>query len=81
MKKYFLLQPSERGDSYSRLFPPLEENVIFKVTLGAVLEQVIIERRNIDLQYFREYLELMKDRFTDRKYYDLEVIATSSYSQ
>lgn len=81
LKKYYLLQSTERADGFSRIFPAYDENIIFKVTLGAVLEQLIVERRNVDLQYFKEYLEMMKDRFTDKKYYDLQVIGTDSYNQ
>lgn len=81
LRKYYLLQSTERGDGFCRIFPAYDENVIFKVTLGAILEQLIVERRNVDLQYFREYLEMMKDRFADKKYYDLQVIGTDAYSQ
>lgn len=79
--RYFLLQKRQSDDSYLRHFPPLEENVLIKVLLGAILEQCITDRLENDVDYLLNYILVLRGKLQDRKYYDIEVIGTEAFKE
>ncbi len=77
--KFFLVHKVEGKELYARNFPPLEQNVILKVILGSVLERCLVEEREEDLELFMSYLLVLRTRFQDKKYFDMEVIQTEAF--
>lgn len=78
-ERYFLLQ--ENGNEYKRTFPAFENNAIIKIIVGAMIESCIVEKRIEDLKFFQHYLEVLRTRFKEKKYYDLEIIETKTYER
>lgn len=78
-QKYFLLHQVQ--NEYKRAFPPFEKNIMVKLLLGAVIEACILERRAKDLEFFQNYLNELRMRFKEKKYYGLEIIETQTFEQ
>jgi hypothetical protein len=77
LHRFFLLQ--KRGESYSRYFPPLDNNIALKVLLAAVLEQCIVNRQDGDLDFFYNYLLALRKKFSDKRFYDLDIVGTELF--
>lgn len=78
--KFFLLQKNEtRGAGFCRTFSALDDNVVVKVVLGAVLEQSLLDRSESDLDFFLNYILVLKTRFQEKKHYGLEVLGTEMF--
>lgn len=78
-QKLFLLHKD--GNQYKRHFPALEDNVVVKLLLGAVIEACILEQRTDDLKYFQHYLSELRKRFKEKKYYGLEIIESQAFEE
>lgn len=79
MHRFFLLQ--KRGECFSRYFPPLDNNIALKVLLAAVIEQCIVNRQDGDLDFFYNYVLALRKKFSDKRLYDLEIVATDLFKK
>lgn len=79
--RYYLLQKRASDGCYQRQFPPLEENVLIKVLIGSILEQCLVDKLEGDLDYLLNYILVLRSRFNERKYYDMEVISTEAFKE
>jgi hypothetical protein len=78
--RFFLLQKNETsGAGFCRSFSALDDNVVVKVVLGAVLEQSLLDRSESDLDFFLNYILVLKTRFQEKKHYGLEVLGTDTF--
>lgn len=77
--KYYFLQKSTTSNGFYRSFAALDDNSIVKVLFGAIFEQLILDKSESDLDFFLNYIMVLRTRFTEKKYYDLEVIGTEAF--
>lgn len=77
--KFFLLQRRDITGSYIRSFSALDDNIVIKVLLGAILEQCILDKSESDIDFLLNYILVLRTRFQEKKYYDLEVISTEAF--
>jgi hypothetical protein len=77
--KYYLLQKQASGNGFSRSFSALDDNLIAKVLLGAIFEQIILDKSESDLDFLLNYILVLRTRFPEKKYYALEVIGTETF--
>lgn len=77
--KYYFLQRRASGGGFLRCFAALDDNAVVKVLFGAIFEQLILDKSESDLDFFLNYILVLRTRFTEKKYYDLEVIGTEAF--
>lgn len=79
--RYYLLQKKPQSSLLLRHFPPLEDSILIKVLIGAILEQCIVERKENDLDYLLNYILVLRTKLKDNRHHDLEVISTDAFQK